>query len=171
MSAPFHCSLMKPAEKIMEQKIYNTLFNQPKIKIINNVNASETTNVTEIKKLLVDQIFSAVKWRDIIINMSKSGIENFIEIGPGKALTGMVKRTVKEKVNCFSINSIADIKKAINEFKNKKVLITGATGGIGNSIVKKFYDLEAKILATGTNDQKLDSLKKNIQIFLLKNFN
>ena len=62
------------------------------------------------KKLLVDQIFSTVKWRETIINMSKLGVKNFVEIGPGKALTGMVKRTIKEKANCFSINSIADIK-------------------------------------------------------------
>jgi [acyl-carrier-protein] S-malonyltransferase len=48
--------------------------------------------------------------------MSKSGVENFIEIGPGKTLTGMVKRTIKNS-NCFSINSIADIKNLINEFK------------------------------------------------------
>jgi len=48
--------------------------------------------------------------------MKKKGIKNFIEIGPGKALTGMVKRTIKD-VNCFSINSIADIKNLINEFE------------------------------------------------------
>ena len=59
------------------------------------------------------------------------GVVNFIEIGPGKALSGMVKRTLKN-TNCFSINSIADIQSFINEFKNKKILITGATGGIGN---------------------------------------
>ena len=55
--------------------------------------------------------------------------------------------------------------------KNKKVLITGATGGIGNSIVDKFYDLEANILATGTNDEKRFLEKRIFQIFLLKNFN
>ena len=54
--------------------------------------------------------------------MSEKGVQNFIEIGPGKVLTGMVKRTVKE-ANCFSINSIADIKNLIDEFKNRKVLI------------------------------------------------
>ena len=152
---------MKPAAKIMEEKIESTLFKRPQIKIINNVNAQETKDPEEIKKLLVNQIFSTVKWRDSLINMSKLGVESFIEVGPGKALIGMVKRTIKDKiVNCFSINTIADIKKLINEYKNKKVLITGATGGIGNSIVKKFSDLGAIILASGTNEQKLNSLKK-----------
>ena len=115
VSAPFHCSLMKPAAKIMEEKIESTLFKRPQIKIINNVNAQETKDPEEIKKLLVNQIFSTVKWRDSLINMSKLGVESFIEVGPGKALIGMVKRTIKDKiVNCFSINTIADIKKLIN---------------------------------------------------------
>ena len=117
VSAPFHCSLMKPAAKSMEKKIQNTFFKKPKIKIINNVNASETSEIETIKKLLVDQIFSTVKWRDTLKTMSNAGVENFIEIGPGKALTGMVKRTIKKKVNCFSINSIADIEKLKDEFK------------------------------------------------------
>ena len=69
--------------------------------------------------------------------MSKENVTKFIEIGPGKVLSGMVKRTLKN-INCFSINSIDDMKKIQDEFKNKKVLITGATGGIGNSLVKKF---------------------------------
>ena len=66
----------------------------------------------------------------------------------------MVKRTIKEnKVNSFSINSIADIKNLTDELKNKKILITGATGGIGNSIVKKLNELGATIAASGTNEK------------------
>ena len=118
VSAPFHCSLMKPAAKSMEKKIQSTKFDEPKIKIINNVNAKETSNAEDIKKLLIEQIYSTVKWRESLINMYNFGIENFIEIGPGKALTGMVKRTIKEnKVNSFSINSIADIKNLTDELK------------------------------------------------------
>ena len=116
VSAPFHCSLMKPAAQIMEEKINNININKPLNKIINNVNASSETNPSEIKKLLVKQIFSTVRWRESIIEMSKSGVKNFVEIGPGKVLSGMVKRTAKE-ANCFSINTIVDIKNLINEFK------------------------------------------------------
>ena len=90
--------------------------------------------------MLVEQIFSTVNWRGGIIKMKEAGIKNFIELGPGKVLSGMVKRTFRE-ANCFSINSIADIKNLKDEFKNKKVLITGATGGIGNSLIEKFYNL------------------------------
>ena len=116
VSAPFHCSLMKPAAMEMQQKIKNIKFNDPIIKIINNVSAKPEINSDIIKKLLVEQIYSTVKWRESIICMSENGVQNFIEIGPGKALTGMVKRTIKG-ANCFSINSIADIKNFINEFK------------------------------------------------------
>ena len=116
VSAPFHCSLMKPAAKIMEEKIQKTNFKDPLFNIVNNVTAAPETNSDKIKKLLIDQIFSTVNWRESIINISKAGIKDFIEIGPGKALTGMVKRTIKE-ANCFSINNITDIKNLVNEFK------------------------------------------------------
>ncbi len=116
VSAPFHCSLMKPAAKVMEEKINKTDFNNPLLNIVNNVTANPEVNSDKIKKLLIEQIFSTVKWRESIIYMSKSGVKNFVEIGPGKALTGMVKRTIKE-ANCFSINSITDIKNYTNEFK------------------------------------------------------
>ena len=116
VSAPFHCSLMKPAAKIMEEKINNTKFSKPLFDIVNNVTATPERDPVKIKKLLIEQIFSTVRWRESLINMSEAGVKNFIEIGPGKVLSGMVKRTIKD-VNCFSINSIADIKNLKNEFK------------------------------------------------------
>jgi len=109
VSAPFHCLLMKPAADNMKEKINNTNFNKPKIAIVSNVTAVPEEEITKIKKLLIDQIFSTVRWRESLIYMNNQSINNFIEIGPGKVLTGMVKRTIKE-ANCFSINSIADIK-------------------------------------------------------------
>ena len=116
VSAPFHCSLMKPAAMIMKNKIDETIFKTPKFEIVSNVNALPEKNPSEIKKLLYKQIFSTVRWRESLINMSKNGTTNFVEIGPGKVLSGMVKRTLKG-VNCFSINSIADIRAFINELK------------------------------------------------------
>ena len=78
--------------------------------LVSNVTAKPEMIHNNIKELLIEQIFSTVKWRESIINMSNSRFQNFIEIGPGKVLSGMVKRTIKN-VNCFSINSITDIKK------------------------------------------------------------
>ena len=160
VSAPFHCSLMKPAAEIMKDKINKVRFNDSSLEIVNNVTAIPEKNSNVIKKLLIDQIYSTVKWRESMIFMSNNGIKNFIEIGPGKVLSGMVKRTIKD-ANCFSINSITDIKNFIDEFKNKKVLITGATGGIGNHLVEKFSKLGAIIVASGTNEEKLKNLSEN----------
>ena len=115
VSAPFHCLLMRPAAEKMKEKINKTNFKSPKINIINNVTAKPENDAEKIKKLLIDQIYSTVRWRESILNMHKEGIKNFVEIGPGKVLTGMVKRTIKE-ANCFSINSIADIKNLNDKF-------------------------------------------------------
>lgn len=116
VSAPFHCSLMKPAAEAMKDKINNVKFSKPSFNVINNVTANAELDSNNIKKLLIDQIFSTVKWRESIIKMSNNNINNFIEIGPGKVLTGMVKRTIKN-ANCFSINTITDIKNLLNELK------------------------------------------------------
>ena len=116
VSAPFHCSLMKPAAEIMKNKINKVKFYDPIFEIINNVTAKVEKNSDIIKDLLIDQIYSTVRWRESLINMEVAGVKNFIEVGPGKALIGMVKRTIKNS-NCFSINSIADIKNIENEFK------------------------------------------------------
>ena len=116
VSAPFHCSLMKPAANVMRDKISKIKFKDPIIPLIYNVTSEPINETDKIENLLVDQIFSTVKWRESILNMSKSGVLNYIEIGPGKVLTGMIKRTIKN-ANCFSINSIADIENLKNELK------------------------------------------------------
>ena len=116
VSAPFHCSLMKPAAEIMRNKINNTKFNDTLYPVFNNVTAEPENNPSKIKSLLVDQIFSTIRWRESVINMSQLGVKKFIEVGPGKVLSGMIKRTIKD-VKCFSINSIADIEELENEFK------------------------------------------------------
>ncbi|RPH00872.1 MAG: [acyl-carrier-protein] S-malonyltransferase [Candidatus Pelagibacter sp. TMED153] len=116
VSAPFHCSLMNPAATTMKEKINSVNFKKPIFDIICNVTSKAENNPENIKKLLVEQIYSTVRWRESIINIYKENVNNFIEIGPGKVLSGMVKRTVKN-INCFSINSIDDMKKTINEFK------------------------------------------------------
>ncbi len=116
VSAPFHCSLMKSAANIMKEKINLVEFKKPFFDIICNVTASQEKNPENLKKLLIEQICSTVKWRDSLINMSKEGVNTFIEIGPGKVLSGMVKRTLKD-INSFSINSINDMKQVINEIR------------------------------------------------------
>ena len=107
---------MKPAAESMSEKINNTNFIIQNLILVSNVKALPENDAKNIKNLLIDQIFKTVKWRESIINISENGVSNFIEIGPGKVLTGMVKRTLTN-VKSFSINSIADIKNLKNEFK------------------------------------------------------
>ncbi|MBD1150528.1 ACP S-malonyltransferase [Pelagibacterales bacterium SAG-MED29] len=114
VSAPFHCSLMNPAANKMKDKINSVKFKKPIFDVVCNVTSKPENNPEHIKKLLIEQICSTVRWRESIVNMSKENVNNFIEIGPGKVLCGMVKRTVKN-INCFSINSIDDMKKTIDE--------------------------------------------------------
>ena len=110
VSAPFHCKLMKTCTKIMKKEINNTKFNTPSPKIICNVNALEQDNIDTIKNLLIEQIESTVKWRESVQYMIKNGVKKFIEIGPGKVLTGLVKR-IDKNVESYSINNDEDIKK------------------------------------------------------------
>ena len=116
VSAPFHCSLMKPAAQKMTKKINGTNFKNPLIDIISNVTAKAENDPLRIKDLLINQIFSTVRWRESLEFMFNNGVKNYVEVGPGKALTGMVKRTLKNS-NSFSINSIDDIKIIQNEFQ------------------------------------------------------
>ncbi len=116
VSAPFHCSLMRPAADKMREKINSTNFKKPIFNIVCNVTSKAENNPDDIKRLLIEQICSTVRWRESIINMSSENVNDFIEIGPGKVLSGMVKRTLKN-INCFSINTIDDMKKIIDEFK------------------------------------------------------
>ena len=109
VSAPFHCSLMKPAAEKMESKIKNTSFKKPEISLVTNVTAKETVNSDEIKNLLVKQIVSRVRWRESVLYMIQNGVNEFIEIGPGKVLSGLIKR-INDKVLSKSINTIEEIK-------------------------------------------------------------
>jgi len=109
VSAPFHCSLMNKATIIMKKEIEKIKFIDTKNILISNVTAKEIPNKDQLKKLLIDQIENRVRWRESIINMIEKGVDHFIEIGPGKVLSGLIKRINKDvKIN--SINNESDIK-------------------------------------------------------------
>ncbi len=110
VSAPFHCSLMKKAAANMKEKIENSNFKKPQPSIISNVTAQEESDINKIKPLLIDQITSRVRWKDSVNYMVKKGAKNFLEIGPGKVLSGLVKKIHKE-ANISNISSMEDIKK------------------------------------------------------------
>ena len=105
---------MSKATKQMKQKILDTEFKDPKVDIISNVTANPVNNSKEIKKLLIDQIENPVRWRESIENIIKLGINNFIEIGPGKVLSGLIKR-IDRNVKTNQVNSILDLKNSVND--------------------------------------------------------
>ena len=109
VSAPFHCQLMNKATDVMKKEIEKANFHDSKNILISNVTADEISNKEELKKLLIDQIENRVRWRESVINMINKGIKQFIEIGPGKVLSGLVKR-IDKNVKINTINNGSDIK-------------------------------------------------------------
>ena len=110
VSAPFHCNLMKSATEKMRDKINNLNIQELKNPIISNYSAKPSFNGDDIKKLLILQIEGRVRWLESVEFMINKGTKNFIEIGPGKVLSGLVKR-INKNINMVSINSEDDIKK------------------------------------------------------------
>jgi len=108
VSAPFHCNLMSNATKIMTEELSKLNFVSSNIKLISNVTAQEIRNIDELRDLLIKQIENRVRWRESVINMIKNDINHFIEIGPGKVLSGLIKR-INRDVKINNINSQEDI--------------------------------------------------------------
>ena len=109
VSAPFHCELMKTATELMRNELAKIVFKEFQTSLISNVTAKEIDDSLLIRDLLIRQIESRVRWRESINYMIKNGVKNFIEIGPGKVLSGLVKR-IDKKVKVSAINNEEDIK-------------------------------------------------------------
>ena len=108
VSAPFHCSLMDKATEVMSKELLKIDFKESKNILISNVTAEEISNVNDLKSLLISQIEKRVRWRESILYMINRGVNQFIEIGPGKVLSGLIKRINKD-VKISSINNQSDI--------------------------------------------------------------
>ena len=108
VSAPFHCDMMAKATEIMREELDKIDFKESKNKLISNVTAEEVLDVKNLKHLLIKQIEKRVRWRESIVNMINYGVKQFIEIGPGKVLTGLIKR-INKNVKISSINNQSDI--------------------------------------------------------------
>ena len=109
VSAPFHCKLMSKATLVMNEEIEKLNFKEPLNILISNVTGKEISNTNELKDLLVKQIESRVRWRESVTRMIEKGVNQFIEIGPGKVLSGLVKR-IDKNVKVSAINNEEDIK-------------------------------------------------------------
>jgi len=109
VSAPFHCKLMKKATDVMTNEITKLEFKDPKNILISNVTGKEVTSSSLLKDLLIKQIESRVRWRESVMLMINKGVNKFIEIGPGKVLSGLIKR-IDKNVKVSAINNEEDIK-------------------------------------------------------------
>ena len=108
VSAPFHCNLMSNATEIIKKEFEKINFRDSNNILISNVTADKVLNMNDLKSLLINQIEKRVRWRESIINMIKYGVDQFIEIGPGKVLSGLVKR-IDKNVKITSINNRSDV--------------------------------------------------------------
>ena len=108
VSAPFHCSLMSKASEIMTEELNKISFSDGSNKLISNVTAEPVSSTEDLKSLLIKQIENRVRWRESVLNMINSNVDHFIEIGPGKVLSGLVKR-INREVKINTINSLEDI--------------------------------------------------------------
>jgi len=109
VSAPFHCKLMNKATLIMKDEIAKLNFNEPENILVSNVTGKEIADSNELKDLLIKQIENRVRWRESVLLMIDKGINQFIEIGPGKVLCGLIKR-IDRNVKVSAINTEEDIK-------------------------------------------------------------
>jgi len=109
VSAPFHSRLMQPAAERMQEALAAVVVNVPKVPLVANITASITSDPAEIKKLLVQQVTGRVRWRESVIYLKSQSIENLVEIGFGKVLTGLTKR-IEESLTGSCIQTVEDLK-------------------------------------------------------------
>ncbi len=105
VSGPFHSSMMKPAAQLLEERLQGVTFEDASVPVVANVTAQAVTSGDEVRKLLVEQVYSPVLWEDSVRYLIEQGVDTLIEIGPGTVLTGLIKKTDKD-VRLFNISSL-----------------------------------------------------------------
>lgn len=113
VSAPFHCSLMQPAADRMQDVLRDTSLQSPHLPLVSNVTADITQDKTEISDLLVQQVTKTVRWRESVDLLVQKGVDNFIELGPGKVLTGLV-RNIAPGVTTWCLHEPQEIEDYLN---------------------------------------------------------
>ncbi|MDF2904319.1 MAG: malonyl CoA-acyl carrier protein transacylase [Bacillus sp. (in: firmicutes)] len=118
VSGPFHSSLMKPAAQKLADVLDKMTINDAGIPVIANVSADGMTDSEEIKQKLIEQLYSPVLWEDSVNKMIELGVDTFIEIGPGKVLSGLVKK-INRSVKTFSISDQATLLATVEALKEE----------------------------------------------------
>jgi [acyl-carrier-protein] S-malonyltransferase len=112
VSAPFHCALMQPAAEVMRAALADVSINAPAVPLVANVRAEAVTDPDLIRALLVEQVTGSVRWRESVLWMADAGVTDCWEVGAGKALSGMIRRIVRE-LECRAIGTSDDVAAAL----------------------------------------------------------
>lgn len=108
VSAPFHCALMQPAADAMAEALADVTIHEPSVAVVANVAAEKVIDPEEIRKLLVEQVCGSVRWREGVLYMKEQGVEQLVELGTGKVLSGLAKR-IDRSLSGVAVNGPADI--------------------------------------------------------------
>lgn len=114
VSVPSHCALMKPAADKLAVALQEITFNAPRIPVINNVDVAAESDADAIRSALVRQLYSPVRWTETVESMSAQGVAHLLEMGPGKVLTGLIKRIV-DSMTAAAVNDVASLTAALGE--------------------------------------------------------
>lgn len=114
VSAPFHCGLMASAADSMAEILAKTTLHAPALPVVTNVTAHSEKTPSVLRDLLVQQVTGRVRWRESLINMANQGVSRFIELGTGKVLTALVKRTLPD-AEAFNIDTAEDMDRAVGQ--------------------------------------------------------
>ncbi len=112
VSAPFHCALMQPAAAVMQAALAEVTLSAPAVPLVANVRAAAVNDPDEIRALLVEQVTGSVRWRESVLWMGQAGVTTCWEIGAGKALSGMIRRIMRE-MECHAVGTSADVSPAV----------------------------------------------------------
>lgn len=115
VSAPFHCSLMKPAEEKMALVLEEIEFCDSQYPIVQNYTATPTTNASQLRNYLIAQISAPVLWVDCVKKLRELGARKYLELGPGKTLSGLIKKIDNQALKTFNVSSLEDLKKLEKE--------------------------------------------------------
>ncbi|MCT4621408.1 MAG: ACP S-malonyltransferase [Marinisporobacter sp.] len=119
VSAPFHCSMLVPAGEKLFLELENVKINDFKLPVLANVHADYYKEKSEVKDLLVRQVSNSVLWEDSVVKMLEEGVDTFIEIGPGKSLSGFIKkinRKLKKEISIYNVENMETLEKLLSNF-------------------------------------------------------
>ena len=108
VSAPFHCSLMKPAQERLALELEQLVFTKPHVPLVTNVDAKVETNPATLRDALFRQVVAPVRWLESMDLLIKQGVEKFVEVGPGKVLSGLT-RQISHNVSCVNVEDAASL--------------------------------------------------------------